>query len=297
MFELDLGAGMQPWLDEVRVSVADKSPELLSLFDTYSAEAAFGWSYIHQDIEKLRPHARILEVGAGALLLSCQLKRQGFDVTALEPTGEGFSHFSSLRQIVLRHARATDCVPSLLEFPAESLVENERFDYAFSINVMEHVADVPRVLERVGASLAPGAIYRFTCANYLFPYEPHFNIPTLISKQLTERVLRKRIFRSGAMPDPVGTWASLNWIDVLQVARSVRQLTGLSVRFNRHMLAAMLERLTVDPEFAARRSPLMRRLIAILVKSRVHRLFHLLPASMQPMMDCCIRKSAAPARR
>ncbi len=109
------------WLAEVRPQFVDSAPGLLPLFDAYSAEALFGRRYIDFDLKRLRPGARVLEVGAGSLLLSCQLIREGFEVTALEPTGEGFSHFDQMRQMVLDKARAHGCCPTILDLPAERL--------------------------------------------------------------------------------------------------------------------------------------------------------------------------------
>jgi SAM-dependent methyltransferase len=278
------------WLAEVRPQFVDSAPGLLPLFDAYSAEALFGRRYIDFDLKRLRPGARVLEVGAGSLLLSCQLIREGFEVTALEPTGEGFSHFDQMRQMVLDKARAHGCCPTILDLPAERLAAVNCFDYAFSVNVMEHVDDVARVLETVGTSLTVGASYRFTCPNYLFPYEPHFNIPTFFSKQLTERLLGRKIFESQRVPDPSGTWKSLNWINVLKVGRCVRRLSGLRVTFNRAMLVSTLERVASDPDFAARRSPSMRRFLSGLVRLRIHYLLGFVPALLQPIIDCNMQK-------
>ena len=61
------------------------------------------------------------------------------------------------------------------------------------MNVMEHVEDPALAVDRLTAMLVPGASYRFLCPNYLFPYEPHFNMPTFGSKALTERLMRRRI--------------------------------------------------------------------------------------------------------
>ena len=58
-------------------------PEMLSVFEIYAAEAMFGRRYISAEIDRLRPEAKILEIGAGSFLLSCQLVREGFKVTAL----------------------------------------------------------------------------------------------------------------------------------------------------------------------------------------------------------------------
>jgi len=281
---------IERWLVEVRSQFVNIAPDLLPLFDTYAAEALFGRRYIDSDLEGLRPGAKVLEVGAGSLLLSCQLVREGFAVTALEPTGDGFSHFAQMRQMVLNNARSQGCCPTIVDLPAERLAAVNCFDYAFSVNVMEHVDDVARVLETVGKSLTVGANYRFTCPNYLFPYEPHFNIPTVFSKQLTERLLGRKIFGSQSVTDPSGTWKSLNWINVVQVGKYVRRLPGFKVTFNRSILVSTLVRILSDPNFAARRSPGMRRFLSGLVRLRMHYLLGLVPALLQPIIDCEIHK-------
>lgn len=283
---------IESWLEEVRSCFADKSPELQSLFDIYAAEAKFGRRYIAGDLENLDPNAKILEVGAGSLLLSCQLKREGFDVTALEPVGNGFSHFDQMQQTILRKAFLLECNPTILALPAESLTVVNKFDYAFSVNVMEHVDDVECVLKNVGRGLNIGAVYRFTCPNYLFPYEPHFNIPTFFSKRLTAKLLGRKIFHNPTIPDPVGTWKSLNWVDVIQVVKYVRRVRGLKLNFNRAMLVKTLERIASDQDFADRRSPAMKSLLLMLVRLRMHYLFALIPAVFQPIMDCRVEKIA-----
>jgi SAM-dependent methyltransferase len=282
---------IESWLQLIRSHFIEVKPELLALFDTYAAEARFGRRFIEADLGRLRAGATVLEVGAGSLLLSCQLIREGFEVTALEPIGDGFSHFDQMRQLVLVVAHSQDCCPKILDQPAEELDAINRFDYAFSVNVMEHVGDVACVLGAVGNSLAVGASYRFTCPNYIFPYEPHFNIPILVSKKLTERVWRRKIFGSTTVPDPVGAWRSLNWINVVQVKRIIGGEDGFRVFFNRSMLASTLERIGLDTEFARRRSPVIRIVIMMLVRFRIHYLFNLIPAAMQPVIDCRIEKT------
>ena len=100
------GIAIETWLEAVRSRFVEAKPELLALFDTYAAEAEFGRRYIDSDLGCLRPGGSILEVGAGSLLLSCQLAREGFDVAALEPVGDGFSHFDQMRQLVLIEAHS-----------------------------------------------------------------------------------------------------------------------------------------------------------------------------------------------
>jgi hypothetical protein len=127
----------------------------------------------------------------------------------------------------MEEAATNGFATQLLVIPAESLAIQDTFSFAFSINVMEHVEDVGAVIHRVCESLNATGSYRFTCPNYLFPYEPHFNIPTLISKSLIERVFRKKIDENKAVPDPGGVWNSLNWISVPK-GKSIAKSCNLS---------------------------------------------------------------------
>lgn len=292
MYGNEQPATIDYFLADMRTYFADTKPSLLVLFDIYAAEAAFGRRYIASDLENLPLSAKILEVGSGSMLLSCQLVREGFQVTALEPIGTGFSHFEEMRQLVLARAAALECLPQNLQITAEALTETDVFDYAFSINVMEHVDNISMVIARTVQSLKVGASYRFTSPNYLFPYEPHFNIPTLFSKRVTEKMFGKKIFGNKKLADPSGTWKSLNWINVIQVRKISQQLPGVKVSFNRFLLVATLERIASDPSFASRRSSIVRKILLMLVKTHLHRLFHLIPAELQPILDCTLQKTA-----
>lgn len=155
---------------------------------------------------------------------------------------------------------------------------------------MEHVDDVETVICRVCNSLNSAGVYRFTCPNYLFPYEPHFNIPTLISKSLTERILGRKVAGSQAVLDPIGVWKSLNWITVPMV-KSVASSHNLKrVDFDKEMLSTMLTRALSDPEFASRRSPVLVMLLSVLVRFRLHKLSNFVPAVLHPVIDCTLAK-------
>ena len=285
---------IDPWLDDVRMDITAELPELSSFFEIYAAEAAFGRRYIAEDISKLNPGSTILEIGAGSLLLSCQLVKEGFQVTALEPIGDGFSHFEKLREVILSRARKNGYVPRLLNIAAEDFNEKNCFNYAFSINVMEHVENFERVILNVGGSLFLGAHFRFTCPNYLFPYEPHFNIPTFFSKKWTAFILHRKIFECRYFPDPAGTWNSINWITVLQVKKIVHSTPWLACHFDRELLVSTFERVACDINFANRRSSIIRRVIRLTVSLKMHRLLQLIPAMCQPIMDCSLQKIAEP---
>lgn len=292
MLESHQAEDMGLWLSNVRERFSSTAPDLLSIFEIYAAEALFGRSYLADDLASLKAGAQILEVGAGSLLLSCQLVREGYQITALEPIGSGFSHFDRMRMVVLSTAREHKCCPPIVELPGEKFSAPRKFDYAFSVNVMEHVENVATVIKAVSRNLTVGGTYRFTCANYLFPYEPHFNIPTFFSKRLTEKLLGHRIFNNQSVPDPVGTWTSLNWITVSQVSQYVGKLPWVSVSFNRNILFSTLERVVTDENFASRRSALVSSFLKAIVKLRLHYLLKLAPARFQPLMDCQICRIA-----
>jgi SAM-dependent methyltransferase len=281
---------MVNWLSDIRVFIDGNDPELLSIFDIYAEEACFGRTYIDNDLTNLSLDSKIIEIGAGSLLLSCQLVREGFDIVALEPIGDGFSHFSRMQELIIQHAKRHNYMPSILNAPAETLTEESCFDYAFSINVMEHVNDVELCLEAIGNSLKLGSHYRFTCPNYCFPYEPHFNIPTLLTKEITKKVFHKKIFNNSKMPDPIGTWNSLNWISVLSIKRYLNQQSALNATFNASFLAFTLERVLSDTAFANRRSKWVSSIIITFVKLKLHYFLRFVPASLQPIIDCRITK-------
>lgn len=283
-------ASDEEWLADVRAIVAAKAPESMLLFEVYEGEARFGRQFIDRDLAVLPRGAAILEVGAGCMLLSCQLVREGYDVTALEPGGTGFSHLSKLRSLVMERAAAMNCMPSIVDRRVEDLSVRDGFDYAFSINVMEHVDDIQASLAAICEAVKSGGACRFTCPNYLFPYEPHFNMPTLWSKTLTGIVMQRRIRARESLPDAAGVWASLNWITPWVIRRSLADRTDVRVAFDRRVLVRALERLTTDPGFARRRSPVVARALAWLVGSGMHRVFGLFPTAAQPLIDCALTK-------
>lgn len=281
---------IEPFLVDVARVVRRQAPRLEPLLETYAEEARFGRAWLAPSLEALAPGAAVLEVGAGAGLLSCQLAKEGYAVTALEPLGEGFSALAELQKLVLGCAAEQRIAPQVLPVAVEQLSDEDRFDFAYSVNVMEHVADFALALQTVARALRPGAEYRFVCANYLFFYEPHFDIPTVLSKRLTERLFWRRIYRNPRVDDAPGLWKSLNWITVPKVARAARGLPGVSVTFGRAALESALLRAVNDRQFSARRSPLVRGLARLAVRLRLHRLVKWIPPFMQPLMDCSVRR-------
>jgi len=280
------------FLERARQYVESEAPHLGALFGIMAGEMRFARAWLDEDLRRLPKGAPILEVGGGVFLLTCQLVREGFSVTAIEPTGVGFGEFEELGTVVLMLAALDGAVPTIVRCGAEAFESDSRYSLAFSVNVMEHVDAPDKVIARVAAVLSAGASYRFLCANYVFPYEPHFNIPTFGSKALTLRLMRARIETSTRMDDPVGVWKSLNWISVPQVKRMAGADKSLDVRFQTRTLPWMLERAVNDGEFAKRRARWMVAVIGMCRSLGLLRIASRIPAVIQPIMDVRLTKKA-----
>lgn len=284
-------SSFEDWINVLRKELQQQAPELMDIFETYASEAKFGRAFIDSDLKRLQPHAEILEIGAGAMLVSCQLVREGFSVTALEPVGEGFSHFTKLRLFVTEQALLTGHAPKLLLLPAEEMHVENTFDFAFSIYVMEHVGNIEMTLRKINTALKPNACYRFITPNYTFPYEPHFNIPTFFNKQTTEKILGWKIFADDRFPDPRGVWVSLNWISVAELKQAAKVIEGLKISFNKKVLFNTFQRVLLDKQFSARRSPFIVNFVKIMSTLKIDHVLKFIPASMSPIIDCTITKA------
>jgi len=273
------------WVKEIDTYIAHKHPELLHVFRIYSGEALFARKLIDINLAKLPHNAKILEVGAGMFLLSCWLHREGYNIHALEPIGNGFGHFEQLSEIVLQHAG--DYVPPIIRSKAEELRISAEFDFAFSLNVMEHVSDISLVIQNVVRSLKPSGYYRFICPNYAFPYESHFNIPTLINKPITYKIFRSRILRPNQFFDADGMWDSINWITISRIKQACN--SNLNCDFSRAAFLQYLERIS-DEKFLKRKGWL-GKIINILGTSKLQKIFALFPLYFLPIIDCRTHKN------
>src|SRR5687767_14604906 len=112
-------------------------------------EARFARWWLKEDLSRLPKGASILEVGGGIFLMSCQLAREGFAVTAIEPTGVGFGAFEELGEVVLALAAQDGVVPRIVRCKAEAFRSDGLFEFAFSVNVMEHIEAPNVAIERV----------------------------------------------------------------------------------------------------------------------------------------------------
>jgi SAM-dependent methyltransferase len=278
------------FIADVRAAVIEQYPSERDCFDTYANEAGFGFSIIEKDIKLLPQGAAVLEIGAGLLLLSGYLSRRGYRIHALEPIAAGFSHFQLLQDAVTAYYEKVGLRLSRIELPIENYTNNGYFDYVFSINVFEHIQDVERGLSNAYLSLKHQRGLRIYCPNYNFPYEPHFNIPTLINKRLTEFFLRSLIMNSSRVPEAKETWNGLNWINVAQVRRLFVNRFGIKPAFNRLATHQIIERMFADAKFSERRSRWMMAFLKVMTKVGATRLFKFTPITLSPVMDLYVER-------
>jgi len=236
----------------IRDSVVTKSPDLKEYFEIYANEAMFGWSIIRDEVSRLKPGSAVMEIGAGLLILSGYLSNLGIAVHALEPIAGGFSHFQDAQNLVREYYKKVGLKLIILDLPIEEFKEEGIFDYIYSINVFEHIASVESGLSNAYSSLKYGGMLRIYCPNYHFPYEPHFNIPTLINKRYTEIVFKNSIVSSN-MPSAQETWDALNWINISQVRKLFISRFDCNPCFNKNATYQIFERAIFDQQFAARR--------------------------------------------
>ena len=250
---------------------------------TYLAESLFFAEVVRDGLPRLEAGSRVLEIGGGIGYVSRTLANLGMDVTCFEPASRGFSRMTELSALI---EEAWLPIAPKLRWRAEpftaSKVADERFDYVFATNVLQHVPDpaglvldATRVLTRQGTG-------RFICPNYTLPFDPHFNIPTFWNKALAYRIFRRRIIDYPLQEAPCDFWDDLSFPRARPLQKVVSQGGG-STELSRAASLKYLERLS-EPRFLERKGPAFR-----IFAGRLRRPLHLglrsAPRTLLPLID------------
>jgi len=233
----------------------------------------------------LRTEGRMLEVGAGLCLFSLFLRREGYDVTALEPAMGGYSLFDTLRSLIIE--LHPDVMLPMLTCPAGELnsTQHGSFDLVFSNNVIEHIPDWQAALISMMGVLSEGAYMLHACPNYSLPYEPHYGVPVL--RRLP--ALSKRFFLSKNADGEI--WDSLNFISHRQVRRFAAQ-HDFSVAFIKGLIYQALARVQSDPLFRQRHKGFVTSMADLLASTGLLKLLRYLPPAMSTPMVFSMRREA-----
>lgn len=132
-------------------------------------------SRIKQDIGDLSPKV-ILEIGCSAGT-NCLALQEAFPealVIGIEPEKEAIAAAQSLQ------SAWTGQFPYFLQGVGELVaLPSQSIDLIICHTVIEHVSNVPDVIQEIARILKPSGIAHLEAPNYLWPYEPHLEIWTI----------------------------------------------------------------------------------------------------------------------
>jgi len=260
-------------------------PDLTGRPATAVNQAKFGLSRLLPILDaQVRPGCRILEVGAGPLLLSAYLASKGFRVTALEPLTPDFSWFDALQKDVIAFCGREGIEFERVDTVAEEYVAPERYDVIFTVHVLEHMRDPLRALDNMYRSLAKPGFLLAVCPNYDVPFEPHLGVLLIgRSKAFNAWLYPQRI---AAKPE---VWHGLIFVRYSSLKRSLQD-RGVRYSFSRGTVRDMFIRLGKDKFLYARMPALVRWGYVALRRTGLIGLLYWLPLRLQTPMELVVTK-------
>ena len=257
------------------------------LLQSYASEAVFFWRFLEPLLANCSP-ARVLEVGGGIGLLSLFASSTVPSVTSLEPESAGFNKMSTFRKAILE-SWTEEALPQFENALIQDLKQDEKFDFIYCINVLEHVPNPGDLVSEIYRRLSPGGTAWCVLPNYSFPYEQHFEIPILINKSITGKVFRKKIQKHTVFPDPEGLWSELSWPTQSELEKFLES-SGIEHEFRNTVLSGYFDRLD-EPQFVARKGSAYRilRPVIRILKPLILRL----PHRIQPVIEFTISKPSS----
>lgn len=117
---------------------------------------------------------KFLEIGAGVgTLLIVAREKYGIDSYGIEPSKGEFSPFSEASDALLEEYNMPKDI--IINGVGENIpFEDERFDFIYSTNVLEHVQDPKKVISESIRVLKTGGYLQFVIPNYFSFWEGHY---------------------------------------------------------------------------------------------------------------------------
>ena len=214
---------------DARVAGVERHFEATALLDVLDHAERYNRHLLEQVVAFAGSSRSVLDFGAGTGRLATSLAALGFDVTGVEPD-------PALRAR-LSHA-------NLASVSALGELGERRFDYAISMNVLEHIPDDAEVARALHDRLEPGG----RCLIYVpaFPMLWTANDTLVGHQRRYRRQALSRLFRdAGFAVDDVRYVDSLGFLATLAyrlVGRGDGQITARSVRiYDRAVFPASLQ--------------------------------------------------------
>lgn len=246
------------------------------------ADANFTLNKIEPYINK---NIKILEVGGGIHLLSTFLYDRGYHITSIEP-GNFIFFVERLRENILKELDLKNIYTCKLEeFNTE-----EKYDFIFSINVLEHTESVVEHLNSQTALLSDTkAKVLVRSPNYNIPFDPHFYkffIP-FFPNFTYKKVLKKKLIKDLSQKKYYDILNSLNFDCKYSVINKNFHIKKTFNPFNE-----IFERLENDKDFNNRilQNSLINNLYKFISKFKT-KLFNFIPKRFYPYLILEIEKN------
>ena len=222
-------------------------------------DAIFGFSEISEILKNNNKIKSVLEIGSGAGILLNELKTffPHIDFKGVDPNESGYHRYKEVYESLVN--RQFD----IENIQIEKFSTKKNFDLIFSINVFEHVRDWKKYINQTNSLLKDEGLNIIFAPNYDFPYEPHFVLPIIINKKITEFFFKKKIKKSEIKTNEVGLWEGLYFIGKREVKKLLRE-NNYSFYFDFNIKNRMLDRIIKDKELKRRQG--MGGCIAIFAK-------------------------------
>ncbi len=227
---------------------------------------------------------RVLDLGAGLGKLSVEAARRGAQPVAVEP-GAGMGRIIAERLESERHGLRGDVITSAGEHLP---FQDECFDLAVSLQVLEHVTNPYDMLQETFRVLKPGSFFYLTCENYLSFWEPHYGVRwfPLLPKSIGSLYLRLR----GRSPEFLHT--SITYTTRPGVRRMLKRCGFISMREQK--IKALIESPSLLKSRWMRSLVIgMRWLMPIELLTRVVSTFELITGMFNPGVYVLVQKPRA----
>ena len=266
----------------VSLNLKQQGVGVQNLHTTYSNEALNARKLLEKNLDHLKSGSKILEVGGGILALSLQLASEGYSVSAVEPISEGFDHLKLQDQ---------ECNEfNFINSKIEDTEFNSKFNFAFSINVMEHVTEIEKVLNHIMNQIDDQGSYRIFCPNYDFPYEPHFGKFIFRRKKRSFYLSRKKNLKSTVQGlNDRDLLESINFITFKKLS-TICHLLRYQIAVNKNAFYEIVLRSSGDIELKKRHLKL-QLIVQLIIKLKVHKILKYVPVAYQPVIDVDISRN------